>query len=197
MQDGMITVALSFLDAEATIEAAVRSVLRQSYTNWQLLLIDDGSRDRTPELVARFADPRIRVLRDGERRGLAARLNQAIDLAEGEFFARMDADDLCFPDRFARQVSFLRENPSVDLVGTRALIFTDYQTTLGFQRYRGTHGDICERPWLAFELPHPSWMGRVPWFRNHRYRERMRRAQDQDLLLRSFRSSTFANRRSP
>ena len=88
---------------------------------------------------------------------------------------------------------FLEEHPDVNLAATRALIFRDDGSVVGLFPFRRTHAEICATPWRGFYFPHPTWMGRIEWFRQHRYRiPEIVRAEDQDLLLRSYSSSRFA-----
>jgi len=125
--------------------------------------------------------------------GLAVRLNQVIAMARGKYVARMDADDVAYPERLARQVSFLESHPEVDLVGSSAMVFSGDGEPFGTFPVEREHAAICARPHLGFLLPHPSWLGRREWFMRYGYRESARRAQDQDLLLRAHRESRFAN----
>ncbi len=101
----------------------------------------------------------------------------------------MDADDICFPERLARQVARLREDPQLDLVGCGAVVFTSEGELIGEMPVGLDHQDIVARPFVGFPLPHPTWCGRANWFRNNPYDSGLRYAEDQDLLLRSFRHS--------
>lgn len=179
-------------DAERTLAQALASLESQSCPDWELILIDDGSRDASVRIAQRFAGPRLRIVVDGLRKGLAARLNEAVDLARGKYLARMDADDVCYPERFERQVAFLEARADVSLVGSSAVVFEGNGAALGVLAARTTHAEICARPWAGFYLPHPTWMGRIGWFRANRYNERNSRAEDQELLLRARASSRFA-----
>lgn len=187
-----VTVGMSVHNAEATLALALRSVLWQSFADWELILIDDGSTDRTMDVVRQFQDPRIRVLYESRNKGLAVRLNQCLELARGMYFARMDADDVAYPERLGRQVSYLEAHPEVDLLGHTALVFHGDGQAIGLHPAAADHDEICRRRWWGFPLAHPTWMGRLEWFRRHRYRESAVKAQDQELLLRSFRTSRFA-----
>jgi glycosyltransferase involved in cell wall biosynthesis len=100
----------------------------------------------------------VRVIQDGTNRGLAARLNQGIDLARGTYLARMDQDDIAYPGRLEAQVRFLKEHPDIDLVATRALLFRNDGAVIGLSPFRRTHEEICATPWRGFFLPHPTWM---------------------------------------
>jgi glycosyltransferase involved in cell wall biosynthesis len=175
------------------LRAAVMSVLDQSERDWELLLIDDGSTDGAVAELGDIEDPRIRPVADGMNRGLAVRLNEAIDLARGKFFARMDQDDIAHPDRFSRQVVALRNNIDLDLVGARCVTISERSEIIGQLPAALSHEEICARPWLGFYLPHPTWMGRIEWFRRYRYAcPAPKFCEDQELLLRSHCESRFA-----
>lgn len=188
----LVCIAMPAYNAAKTISLAINSILNQTYSNWRLFVFDDGSSDETRDVVSSFQDPRISLCTDKERRGLAARLNQIIDFCSGDFFARLDADDIAYPDRLRKQVEYLLEHPSVDLLGTGALVFKQDGQAEGHYPVRVTHSDLCRHPWSGFYLAHPTWMGKLGWFKMYRYREDMAKAQDQDLLLRSYRRSHFA-----
>ncbi len=189
----LVSIILPAYNAEKTVADSIASILLQTYSNWELMFIDDGSGDDTLKIVRQFDDPRIRIYADGFNRRLSVRLNEGIDHAGGKYLARMDADDLCFPDRLARQVEYLESNPNIDLLGTAALLFNSSGDATGLFPFRQTHEEICKHPWNGFYLPHPTWMGRAEWFRKYRYRiPEVERAEDQDLLLRSYPTSRFA-----
>ena len=188
-----VSVLLPVRDGARTLALAMVSVLEQSFGDFELLVLDDGSVDASPDIALGFGDPRVRLLRDGAKRSLAARLNQGIDAATGRYIARMDADDVCFPERFAHQVARLNAESSLDLVGCRALIFDDSGAATGLFPYRLNHEALCAHPWNGFYLVHPSWMGRASWFRRYRYQTpELLRSQDQELLLRAYPDSRFA-----
>lgn len=188
-----VSVILPCHNAARTLASALRSVLVQSFSDFELLLIDDGSTDGTAGIAAASGDPRLRYLADGRRRGLAARLNQGVALARGRYVARMDADDVSFPERLARQVGFLEAHPDVDLLGCRAVVFRDDGRIVGLLPFAATHEALCARPWRGIPLPHPGWMGRRAWFERHRYRDpEVLRAEDQELLLRAAPLSRYA-----
>ena len=188
-----VSVLLPVRDGARTLALAMLSVLQQSLDDFELLVLDDGSVDASPDIALGFGDPRVRLLRDGMKQSLAARLNQGIAAAAGRYIARMDADDVCFPDRFARQVTRLNAENSLDLVGCRALIFDDSGAATGLLPYRLSHKALCARPWNGFYMAHPSWMGRAEWFRRYRYQTpELIRSQDQELLLRAYPDSRYA-----
>ncbi|MFC1798607.1 glycosyltransferase family 2 protein [Thermodesulfobacteriota bacterium] len=192
MKTPLVSIALPVFNAERTLAAAIRSILLQTYSNWEIILIDDGSSDNSLRVAESFQDDRIRVFADGANKGISSRLNQAIDLSEGEYFARMDADDISFPDRIEEQIAYMNTNKKVDLLGTGILYFNANGCALGTLPIRETHEDICRRPWAGFYFPHPTWFGRIEWFRQNRYRSFADKAEDQDLLFRTYRHSRFA-----
>src|SRR5262245_14197402 len=112
-----ISVLMPIYNAGRFLPAAVESVLAQTFADFELIAIDDGSRDGSSEVLAQLAarDPRIRVFAQ-ENRGIVATLNRALELARAPLVARMDADDLSRPDRFAKQIAFLRQHPEVAAV---------------------------------------------------------------------------------
>ena len=193
MSTPMLTVAMPFFNSAATLELTIRSLLHQSYGDFELLLCDDGSTDRSLAIVQSFDDPRLLCWSDGRRCRLAARLNECIDRARGQYIARMDADDIAYPDRFAYQLALLMNRPEIDLCGAGAMVFGKHGRPLWRFNPALDHAGIAQSPFRGFPLWHPVWMGRTAWFRRWRYQESAYLAQDQELLLRSYRQSRFAN----
>jgi glycosyltransferase involved in cell wall biosynthesis len=193
MPHPVITIAMPFFNSAATLELAIRSLLNQSYDNFELLLCDDGSDDQSLAIARSFDDPRIICWSDGKRRRLAARLNECIDRARGIYFARMDADDIAYPDRLVHQLAFLVSHPGMDLCGASVMVFGKRGRPLWRFSPEIDHAGIVKSPLRGFPLWHPVWMGRIVWFRRWRYEESAWLAQDQELLLRSYRYSVFAN----
>jgi glycosyltransferase involved in cell wall biosynthesis len=183
---------MSMRNSATTVGAAVRSIQLQTLPDWELIVIDDGSSDQGAAVVAAFADPRILLVREPASAGLAARLNQAVALSRGDYIARMDADDICFPERLACQVARLRQDPSIDCLGCGAAVFVDSGSLVGVLPGGLTHQEIIARPYRGFPFPHPTWCGRAQWFRNNPYDAKLMKTQDQDLLLRVFAHSRFA-----
>lgn len=193
MAEPRVTVLMPVYNAGPYLRQAVLSIVRQTFTDWELLIIDDASTDDAIAGIGDIDDSRIRVIRNPRNLGLAATLNVGIDLARGEFIARMDQDDIAYPERLARQIEMLQSDRDLDLVGVRCLAIDTENRVLGALPFALTHEALCARPWRGFYLPHPTWMGRVGWFRRHRYASPgPYLCEDQELLLRSYRSSRFA-----
>lgn len=193
-----ISVLLPFRNAAGTVGAAVRSILEQSERDLEVLALDDGSTDDSRARVAAEAgsDPRVRLLGDAQPRGLAARLNELIDLARGDLIARMDSDDVAHPQRFERQCRALDADPALDMLGT-AVVVLQGDEPLGIRAFPSDHAAIAARRWHGIPMAHPTFMGRRAWFERHRYDPSYERSQDQELLLRTLDGSRFANLPEP
>lgn len=117
-----VSVIMSVFNSDEYLEDAIKSVLQQTYTDFEFIIINDGSNDNSLEIIKKFKmqDSRI-VLISRENRGLIASLNEGLSVARGKYIARMDADDICFLTRFEKQVEFLKKNQKYSVVGSRAI----------------------------------------------------------------------------
>lgn len=125
MDDKKISVIMGIYNCEKTLQKAVDSILNQTYQNWELIMCDDGSTDNTHQIANNIADrfpDRIIILHDDENHHLAHALNRCLEVATGDYIARMDADDESMPERFEKQVAFLNNHPEYILFGTQILI---------------------------------------------------------------------------
>jgi hypothetical protein len=193
-----ISVILPIYNAQAFIAEAVNSVLTQSVQDFELILIDDASSDRTPEILAGMLDPRIRVIHHDANRGLVTSLNEGLRSASGNFIARMDHDDISLPDRFARQLAFLEQHSSIGVVGTGYRLI-DGTGSLG-PGYRPpvTHEEISWAMSFLCPLAHPTVMARRELLTdNGGYNEYAAYAEDYDLWERLSREVQFANLPEP
>jgi glycosyltransferase involved in cell wall biosynthesis len=190
-----VAIAMPVRNCATTARSAIRSILDQTFQDWTLFVVDDGSDDGTLSIVDEFSgDPRISVVRGDRRRGIVARLNQAIDLSAGhEYFARMDGDDVSYPERLERQVEFLDSESEVDLLGTSIVVFDDAGIALGWRQVPPAHDQICGPHGSSFKMAHPSWCGRRGWIVRYGYDARANGCEDQDLLRRSWKTSRFMN----
>ena len=193
MTTPLVTVGIPFFDNEDTLRHAVNSTLGQTHSRLEVILIDDGSTDSSLSIarICAKADPRISVITDGVNRGLINRLNQLIDLAQGEYFARMDADDLMDPERIAKQLACLVVHPEVDVVTSGVFSldanfqvlgkrFCDARTPKTHEVFRNGGG-----------LVHASMMAKTSWFRENKYRTGYERAEDRELFTRTFGKSVY------
>jgi GT2 family glycosyltransferase len=120
MNPPQVSVVMTVLDGGRYLDEAVQSILDQTFSDFEFIILDDGSTDGTWERLADYAvwDTRIRLVRNPENLGVRRSLNQGLALAQGEYIARQDADDRSAPQRLAAQASFLGSHPEVGLVGT-------------------------------------------------------------------------------
>lgn len=126
-----VSVVMPVLNASRFLRQAIDSILAQSYSSFELLVVDDRSTDGSREIVAGYQDPRIQLITNDRRGGLPLALNIGLRAAHGEFIARLDADDVSRADRFERQVAFLRSHPDIALVGSLARRIDESGTPIG------------------------------------------------------------------
>jgi glycosyltransferase involved in cell wall biosynthesis len=131
MERPELTIGISFYNTTDTLIGLAQCIFAQTFKNWEWILIDDGSTDGGYEIARAIKDPRVRVIRDDVNRGRSFRYNYITQIARGDFIARFDADDLCHPTKFQRQVEFLRTHPNVDLVSTDLLCLGPNDVPLG------------------------------------------------------------------
>ena len=189
MSEPLVTVVLPCHDVERWVDTALDAILAQSWTALDVLAVDDGSRDGTrARLEARAArDARVRVVVNEGNLGLIETLNRSVAGARGGFVARMDADDLCLPERIARQMAHLAAHPDVGVVGTGAWTVDEAGRRVGTRPAR------CTTPagarflgLLATPLVHGSMLARAETLRAHRYGsgEDARHTEDYELFTR-------------
>ena len=186
----LVTIGIPVYNCGRYIGQAIRSVLKQSYTNFELIITDDGSTDGTVDEIKKFRDPRIQLIVDGKNRGISYRLNQQIDMAKGEFFVRMDGDDLMFPNRVERQIDYLLKHPNVDVIGTSAVVIDDDNSILGLRKSGNNFHSMRDIVFRARYI-HPTVTGRIEWFKKYRYKKEYDGCEDRDLWIRSFKCSTM------
>lgn len=127
-----ISVIMGIYNCEKTLSDAIDSILNQTYTDWELIMCDDGSTDNTYEIATKYSekDNRIKVLKNDKNSGLAFSLNHCLKYTTGEYVARMDADDISIPNRLELQKQFLDDNQGYAVVGSGAILF-DGENVLG------------------------------------------------------------------
>jgi hypothetical protein len=145
-----VSVLLPVYNCPGYVGAAIESILNQSFSDFELIIIDDGSTDSTPEELDRFSDPRIRRYRQ-DNQGLAATLNRAIFLAKAPLLARQDQDDLSMPERLKKQVLYMHANPECGLLGSWAQIMEINKLSSRFHRHPTSDWEL--RYGLLFNNP--------------------------------------------
>ncbi|GET47132.1 glycosyltransferase [Capnocytophaga felis] len=138
-QTELVSVVIPCYNAEKYIERCLLSVLNQSYQNFDILLIDDASEDKTLKIISKFNDNRLKIFRNATNKGIVYALNKDISEAKGNYIARLDSDDLMQPNRIAQQISFLRENPEYVMVGSSHILIDEQENILQYIAYPETN----------------------------------------------------------
>lgn len=183
MHKPKISVLMSVYNGAKYLEESIASLLGQTFPDFELILIDDGSTDHSLKIIKRFAqcDHRIRILINPQNLGLTRALNRGLKKARGKYIARQDADDLSLPMRLATQYHYLEKNPQVFLVGSSAMIINHRGQVIGCYRKSNLPGEIARKLARKNQIIHSSIT-----FRNQKilYREKFQYAQDYDFFLR-------------
>ncbi len=190
LRSSLVSVLLPAFNAENTIAACLRSLQRQTCSDWQGVVVDDGSTDATTRIVAEHArdDPRFSVV-TLPHRGLVAALNAGLPLCTGDYIARMDADDLMHRQRLQSQVCRLNEQPHLVAVGCHVRIFPRAHLQAGWRAYESwlrtmrSSTDVAREIFVESPLVHPTLMIRREVLQTYRYRD-CGWPEDYDLLLR-------------
>lgn len=157
---------MPFRNAASTLRRSVESVLNQTFREFELILINDGSRDEGKTLAGKFKDSRIRLI-DLSASGIVKALNTGLSQARGTYIARMDADDFMYPERLDKQYQFLETHPEVDVLGTQANYCGDRFVNAGFNHYIEwnnqllNHDQIFVNRFVESPLIHPTVMLRT------------------------------------
>jgi glycosyltransferase involved in cell wall biosynthesis len=137
---------------------AVDSVVAQTFTDWELIAVDDCSTDDSPRMLQAYAekDSRIRVHRNSRNLRVGATLDEAVRHARGRYIARMDADDVCYPERLETQLRFLERHPDVVAVGGQVVRVDEEGRELGTKTFPTDPGDLYEMMFLSVPIQHPT-----------------------------------------
>ena len=175
---------MSVYNSISTLEKCLESIFSQSYREWHMFIVDDGSNDGSGVLLNKIKDKRVTILKNKVNRGLAYSLNKAISLCDAELIARIDSDDIQHIDRLENQVIYMKENPKVDLLCSAAYI----KNSKGCKKLimPTSHKEISSRLKKSNCIIHPTIMVRANFFLNYGlYNETFRRAQDYELWMRA------------
>lgn len=191
-----ISVVMPVYNGQRYVKKAIGSILSQTFQDFEFIIVDDGSTDKTPEILkaAAILDSRIRVV-TRENRGISPSLNEGLALARGDLIARMDADDISLPNRFALQVAYLDAHPDCGLVGGQ-IIFTDpHDRPLIKMRHPLDHAEVLDTMMKGTEsLSHPTVMFRRKIAQAiGGYSLRFEHAEDIDFFLRMGEQAKVAN----
>lgn len=169
MNEPMVTVLMSVYNGEKFLKEAIESILTQTFTDFEFLIINDGSTDDSVKIIESFRDSRIRLINNEKNLKLIASLNKGISLARGRYIARMDSDDISMPERLEKEVDFLEKSLDYGLVGTCFTVIDGE----GKEQYNVTYpsnNDLIKL-FLSLNCPlaHGSVMGRTELFKQNLY----------------------------
>jgi glycosyltransferase involved in cell wall biosynthesis len=183
MHEPKITVMMPCFNAEHFISDAIQSVLAQTFHDFEFLIINDGSTDRTRELIKSFKDERIVVI-DQENQGVAVALNNGLKHAHAPYIARFDADDICYADRLEKQYHFMLSNPECIIVGSGAE-YIDNSGNYIFTHFPQftTHEEIHQLPYNICPFIHASVMYKKDLIVNIGYNKNAHSFEDHLLWL--------------
>ena len=188
----VISVVMATYNGERYIAEAIESVLKQSYTHFEFIIVDDGSTDATADIVASYSDARIVYLKKDINSGIADSLNLGISKARGVYIARMDDDDVCTPNRFEEQLKIFEYNPELIVCGTSTLLDHDKK-----KYYPETHDDIKMNLLFTNPITHPTVMIKKAVFTDFKYNPDFVPSEDYDLWTRLIFEGQFYIIQSP
>lgn len=189
-----VSIVMSVFNGEKYIRQAVESLLEQTFKDYEFLIVDDGSTDRTVEIIKSYNDSRIYLVSNEKNLGLAVSLNRAIDLARGEYIARMDADDISLPDRLLKQVGFMEMHQEVGVCGTWARLLFGGKLE-GVVKFPTDFNSIRCKMLFENVLIHPSVLLRKNMLQKHEmyYDEQFSQSQDYDFWVRCSEHMSISN----
>jgi glycosyltransferase involved in cell wall biosynthesis len=186
-----VTVLMPVYNGARFLAEAMESILGQTFADFEFLIINDGSTDDSLEIIHSFQDLRINQVNNGRNMGLIYTLNRGIDLAQGEYIARMDCDDISLPKRLERQVAFMDQHPEMGVCGTWA----EFVNPPGGYWFPSDHESIVAGLQFTCWLVHPSIIFRASILREHHlyYNPAYQHAEDLDLWFRMSKVTRLAN----
>jgi len=190
MKRPIISVVMPVYNGEKYLREAIDSILTQTYTDFEFIILNDGSIDSTEEIILSYDDSRIVYVKNEKNLQIVKTLNKGIDLAKGEYIARMDADDISLPERFEKQMEFMEKNPDIDVCGT-------WYKTFGKNEYLHKlpveHEQIKADLLFYCPLAHPTIMMKRSIFDTYEYPDNFPKAEDYALWTKLVEYYKFSN----
>ena len=189
MNSPLVSVVMPVYNRERYVGAAIESILAQTFTDFEFIIVDDGSTDHSVDVIKRFPDPRIRLIQMPKNQGISAARNAGNELARGEFIAVMDSDDIALPRRLEKEVSYMRKHPEVGLCGASNRRVDNAMQPLAkpLREFRAlTEHEAC-RAELLFGMPftQATFLARREVYRQLRYDPHWETAEDHAFLARA------------
>ncbi len=181
-----MSILLPAYNCEKFIRKTIDSLLNQTYTNFELLIINDGSTDTTSAIIDSYTDVRIQHIHNDGNQGLIYTLNRGLELAKGKYIARIDADDVCLPTRLKKQIEWLEKNPETAIVATQIIFINELNEPTGnwpLDMQSITAAQIKKAMLWQSCIAHPSVMMRSEIIKQYHYSTQQKHSEDYDLWL--------------
>lgn len=181
-----ISVIMPVYNTGTYLKEAIDSILLQTFTDFEFIIVNDGSTDHSRDVIKSYTDSRIRYLPNEKNEGLSYTLNKGVAAAQGRYIARMDGDDISLPERFEKQLAFLNEKnadlvaTTVKRIGSDGQPLPDWHADVAHQTYQQIKHYLPKDNCLA----HPTVLGKAELFKRYPYQQEQRLAEDYDLWLR-------------
>ena len=193
----LVSIVLPVYNAGEFLVEAILSVISQTYKNWELICVNDDSKDNSLEILQDFAlnNPRIKIYSNSKNLGVALTSNFAISKTKGKYLARMDADDIMFPDRIEKQIKFLQKNPGVVIVGGQCQLIDREGNLIGKKTFPTRNTDLYKMAFRSMPIQQPTMMINTKLLPKNFswYVDKFKPADDLDLFFRLFNFGLFAN----
>lgn len=188
----LISIGLPVYNCEDYLINCINSIKNQTYQNWELIIINDGSSDKSMQICQNFSnnDQRIKIFDDKQNKGLAIRLNESIQYSKGKFYCRMDSDDVMSNDRLEKILKFYVNN-SFNVVGSFAISIDRNNIILGLKKVPELINSNFKSVVLNGFFIHPTIFAETRWFLDNPYNESYERAQDYELWVRTSQKNKF------
>ena len=191
----LVSVVMPVYNAQLYLSLAVKSILAQTYKNFEFIIVDDASTDSTPKILNDFnkIDKRIILLKDKTNLGVTKSLNIGVSKAKGKYIIRMDADDWSYPERFELQVELMEKNPSVIVSGSYIKVCNSKLETIYIRKYRLNDKSIRKHIFRYSPFAHPATIWKANILKKERYNEMLTTCQDYELYFRIGKFGKFMN----
>jgi len=194
LQKPKVSVIMAVYNGMPYLKEAVKSILDQTFKDFEFIIIDDASTDGTQQYLKILKDRRIKIITNKKNLGLASSLNKALKLSKGEYIARMDADDISLPDRFKTQLEFLESHSAISLCGSWADLIDENGKVIGEKKYPTAGIEVKKALRWYQPIIHPTFMAKSKIYKElGGYDKNFDYAEDYEFLVRAMKKYKFAN----
>ncbi len=198
IKDPVVSIVMPAYNAEKYLREAIESILSQTFTDFEFIIINDGSTDRTKEIILSYDDPRIVYIENEKNSGICVTLNKGLDVARGKYIARMDSDDISLPERLTAQVEYLDKHNGIGIIGSDIIVFGEGIDARIFNQVYDEN--LCSAGLLfnpCFAHPSVMWRKNLMEEYNLRYEDQYRGLEDLRMWWRFAKITNLANISEP